>query len=175
MPNWCSGNIRFRGSKENIYDLLKNEIVFCTVGEDAKTIEHPIASVKSDLWGDVEITPSIEDENGWYYIKDTKRAFLGEVNIVNNLIPKAFCETPDKNIFICVFDNFSQAWCIKPEDFVNMSKKYDVDIHIFGWEQGLCFSQEIEIIRGEVTKDIYNDYKNGKSWDWDCPMSYIGG
>ena len=107
--------------------------------------------------------------------KNTKRAFLEDTNIDNNLIPRAFVETSDKNIFICIFDNFNQAWCIKPEDFVKMSKKYDVDIHIFGWEQGLCFSQEVEIIRGEVTKDIYNDYNNGKTWDWDCPMSYVGG
>ena len=172
MPNWCSGNIRFRGSKENILNLLKNEIIFCSYGEDRKIINHPI-TVNGDDIDDIEIVSPSTEKGGWYYINGTERAFMDWTDSFT--YPNTFHENRDTNQCICVFDGFRQAWSIEPENFKAMSEKYDVDIRIFGWEMGMCFSQEVEIIRGKVTKDIYNDYDYGKNWNWDCPMCFLGG
>ena len=67
---------------------------------------------------------------------------------------------------------FKSAWNIDSDEFVDISKEFNVDIHIFAWEQGMEFSREVEIIDGEVTKDVTKKYDN---WDWEVPFSDLGG
>lgn len=48
----------------------------------------------------------------------------------------------------------------------------DVDLHIFGFEMGMEYTQEVEIIDGEITineETTYNDYA------WDVPFENLGG
>lgn len=52
------------------------------------------------------------------------------------------------------------------------SKKYNVDIKIFVFEQGLQFTQEIEIVEGEITK---NETRKYDDYQWDVPFSKLGG
>ncbi|HFL1327644.1 TPA: hypothetical protein ACGJGJ_001785 [Streptococcus pneumoniae] len=52
------------------------------------------------------------------------------------------------------------------------SEKFNVDIKIFTFEQGLEFTQEIEISKGKILKDIvlkYGDYR------WEVAFSNLGG
>lgn len=164
MPNWCEGNIRMRGKKEDILNLLRNEIVYCVRDwETRKTILHPIV-VETNEIDDIRIKSSIDDPRGWYYIKGSKRAFL------DNIQPAEFLELEDT--WYIIFECFKQAWALSAEDFVEVSKKYNVDIHIFGWERGMEFTQEVEILNGVITKNESKDYPD---WLWDCDMPYLGG
>lgn len=41
MPNWCEGNVRFRGKQKDIKRFLMNEIIACKYdGEEFKNVEY---------------------------------------------------------------------------------------------------------------------------------------
>ena len=65
-----------------------------------------------------------------------------------------------------------QAWDFPEEEWTEISKKYDVDLRLYGIERGMQFCQELEIIKGEVKLSKEKKYKN---WDWECPFPYLGG
>lgn len=99
----------------------------------------------------------------YFYINNTRRAFIDQKQIEVWLEEK-FC--------IIELDNFKQAWSAIPENYKEISSKFDVDIKIFTFECGIEFTQEIEISKGEIIKDVcykYDDYQ------WEVPFSNLGG
>ena len=76
MPNWCEGNIRFRGKVKDIKRFLMNEIVVCSYERNG------------DMCETVERKPDIDDkgyellitkpDHAWFYIKTTHRNFFYE-------------------------------------------------------------------------------------------------
>ena len=173
MPNWCEGNIRFRGACKDIKALVENELV--CVGH--------VAGDKG--WNIVESKP-IVDTSGYqlsvrmpnngegiifaaFHIKGTRRSFLDG----NAVEFDGWYETDDeREVKTLICSSFKAAWGVEAKPYIDLSKKYDVDIHIFGWECGLEFAQEIEILRGELVKDKEIKYED---WGWECPMAYLGG
>jgi len=70
------------------------------------------------------------------------------------------------------FIPIKQAWGFQKEDFVQISKKYNLDLRITGFERGMEFAEEIEVIQGLCTIDRvieYSDYR------WECPCPTLGG
>ena len=65
-----------------------------------------------------------------------------------------------------------QAWGFEPDDFIYISKTYNLDLRITGFERGMGFDQEIEVINGEITLDKSTDYND--YW-WECPCPTLGG
>ena len=64
------------------------------------------------------------------------------------------------------------AWAMDPTPYQAMSEKYNVDFRFYGYERGMEFNQEIEIIGGKLTiyREIgYSDYR------WECPDPDLGG
>lgn len=184
MPNWCAGNIRFRGKKEDIVNLLENEVEYCTVGKRFDEVNtHPV-TVGTDDW-ELTIYPPKDvnlDKAGWYHIKGTRRAFLdSESNCLYSTcfyeLEPEFGKPAENNIidaepWLLIIDRFKQAWDIRAEEFTEMSTKYNVDIRIFAREQGMQFEREIKIQKGEI---LLNKTVKYDDWDWDCPLPWIGG
>lgn len=186
MPNWCAGNIRFRGKKEDIVKLLENEVEYCTTSKNFDdVVTHPV-TVGTDNW-ELTIYPPKDanlDKSGWYHIKGTRRAFLDPESISDCLystrlyeLEPEFGKPAENNVvdaepWLLIIDGFKQAWNIRAEEFTEMSAKYNVDIRIFAWEQGMQFERHVEILKGELITDITMHYDD---WDWDCPMPWIGG
>lgn len=173
MPNWCAGNIRFRGKKEDIVKLLENEVEYCIVGKVGDVIAHPVV-VGTDKWG-LTIYPPKDvnlDKFGCYYIKGTRRAFLDSKSDSIYAICFRELEPDDAEPWLLIIDEFKQAWDVCAEEFKEMSAKYNVDIRIFAWEQGMQFEREIEIQKGEILVDRTMKYDD---WDWDCPLPWMGG
>lgn len=64
------------------------------------------------------------------------------------------------------------AWALESEPYEEMSKKYGLDFRFYGYERGMEFNQEVEVVNGKVTIDReirFNDY-----W-WECPDPMLGG
>ncbi|HHK6963613.1 TPA: hypothetical protein ACQXHP_000841 [Streptococcus pneumoniae] len=81
-------------------------------------------------------------------------------------------EQLDKPKPVKELNNFTQAWRAIPDNYIEISEKFNVDIKIFTFEQGLEFTQEIEISKGKILKDIvlkYGDYR------WEVAFSNLGG
>jgi hypothetical protein len=165
MANWAEGTFKVRGKHENVLRFLREGVnTTAWPGQNVPTL-----SVESGEFGSYELLIGGQQPNGReeLYIKGTRRAVL----------------LPDKSDLYGLddYDNkrpaliefpFKQAWAADAEPMIEISKQFEIDIHIFVWEQGMQFGQEIEIIHGDLKKNVemtYDDY------EWEAPFSTIGG
>ena len=149
MPNWAEGSLKLRGKKENIAQALK--YMFCT----ADNVE-----IEEDLeigWFKLTTTAP------YFYINGTRRAFIKNDKLDFWL---------DDDYLVIEINDFNQAWAAVPDNYKEISSKFDVDIKIFTFECGMEFTQEIEISKGEITKDICYEYDE---YQWEVPFSNLGG
>ncbi|HEW4705499.1 TPA: hypothetical protein V0G91_001202 [Streptococcus pneumoniae] len=149
MPNFAEGTIKLRGRAENIKSALK--YMFGAVGD---------ITIEDDTDGEI-ITFTTTDS--YFYINGTKRAFIDNDSFEIHL---------DDDFLIIELDNFNQAWRAIPEDYIEISEKFNVDIKIFTFEQGLEFTQEIEISKGKILKNNVLKYGN---YRWEVAFSNLGG
>ena len=174
MPNWAEGTIKVRGTKNQIIDYLKN--VF--EGSDFWGNDMKIEIMSDDnsivLRGLDELTkpktasPIIpkNPQFGAFYFKGANRAFTESEN---NIL--AFGFFGDAEAIEIIEIPFKQAWAVEADEFVKLSKKYCVDLKIFVFESGWEFTQEVEIIKGKITRNKTIKYEN---YQWDVPFSKLG-
>lgn len=173
MPNWVEGNIRFRGACKNIKALLENELqcVGHVPGKITEIIsDKPVVSVE---YGGLVVARPDGGQNvifPAFYIKGTRRNYLDGVSSIEAY--GCYDEDDERQVVTFVFDSFKAAWGIDAAPYLKIAIQYDVDIHIFGWEKGMEFTQEIEIVNGEILKDVEGKYDD---WEWECPLPYMGG
>lgn len=148
LPNWAEGSLKLRGKSENIASALKKMLL-----NDTVTLE--------DKWDGTLLI--FNNTAPYFYINETRRAFIDQKQI-EVWFEEEFC--------IVELDNFKQAWSAIPENYKKISSKFDVDIKIFTFECGMEFTQEIEISKGEIIKDICYEYDN---YQWEVPFSNLGG
>lgn len=149
MPNWAEGTIKLRGRAENIASALK----YMLVNENV-TVEEKY---------DGELL-NFKTKSNCFYIKGTRRAFI-ECREIEIWLEDDF--------LIVELDNFQQAWAAIPANYQEISSKFDVDIKIFTFGMGMEFTQEIEISKGKIIKDIVNEKFD--NYQWDVPFSRLGG
>jgi hypothetical protein len=150
MPNWAEGTLKLRGRRKNIKSALKEMFI----GSDVSI---------SEEMDDQALILTLTSINSYFYINNTKRAFIDK-NKIEVLLEEDF--------EIIEIDDFKQAWRVIPKNYQEFSKKYNVDIKIFVFEQGLQFTQEIEIVDGQITK---NETRKYDDYQWDVPFSKLGG
>ena len=148
MPNWAEGTIKLRGRAENIASALK--YMFCD-----NTV-----TVKEEWDGEKLI---FETTAPHFYINGTRRGFIETDRLEFWL---------EQDFLIVELQDFKQAWAAIAENYQEISSKFDVDIKIFTFEKGMKFTQEIEISKGNIIKDICNKFSN---YEWDVPFSNLGG
>ena len=148
MPNWAEGSLKLRGKCENIASALKEMLL-----NDTVTLE--------EEWdGDLLV---FNNTAPYFDINKTRRAFINQ-NQIEVWLEEEFC--------IVELDNFQQAWSAIPENYQEISSKFDVDIKIFTFERGMEFTQEIEISKGEIIKNVCSNYDD---YQWEVPFSNLGG
>ena len=144
MPNWVEGTFKVRGTLSDVERFVRENM-----------LDTIISITKSE--GDLELELS-----GEAYVKDSNRMF----------IYPGYYYSFDKNGKNTLTLQFKAAWRVYIDPFVKMSKDYDVDIKIYGFEKGSEFNQDIVIVNGEVIKNdiiTFNDYQ------WECPFPDLGG
>ena len=173
MPNWCSGSLKLRGQYENQVKFLTeglNEYSYNWDDEKQQSVE---IVVPKDKWirrieeyeysgargFDMEIEPG-----EWIYVEGTKRAF----------ITSDYIEFTEENENIITIE-INQAWDFRVDDWINISKKYGLDIKLWGVDRGWGFMHEIEIVKGEVISDISKNWDNYNDFLWECPLPWLGG
>ena len=155
MPNWIEGTLKLRGKSENLKRFFTEFVeasTFCDRERPGSCVETNFDEKK--YWCQVDI-------HNEPHIKGTHRAFLGEDDC-------AYWENTYNTIVLYV----KQAWDFVAEEFAIISKECGIDIRLYGFECGLEFCREIEIINGEIT--INNTIKYA-DWNWECPMPNLGG
>lgn len=169
MPNWCEGNIRLRGKRNAIVEFLKNELK--STGYE-RLADGPITGMVeiNDEYGEVSVRIPEEKKNlafAAFYIKDTRRNFID-----GNCFEVCMDDKDVDEVHTVCIDGFKAAWGIEPTPYIAKAKKYGIDIRIVGFERGMKFEQEIEIVDGEIVKNEEIEYDD---WYWECPMPNMGG
>ena len=166
MPNWCEGNIRFRGKKKDIKRFLMNEIVSCRYDKNHETVEEE-PTFKDEDWC-LTIT---KPDDAWFYIKGTHRNFF-EQDVLEVWME---ADTPDEEIIVCI-EKFKAAWSFERCDkWKEHAKEYSLDVKMVGYDRGMMFSQIKVITKDGMIKDIVHEYEDGNDWMWNCPQPNNGG
>jgi hypothetical protein len=154
MPNWICGDLKVRGTKENIKKFLIEGLI-----STGSKIRPEI--IRDDTW-----KFSIRSNTDFFYIKDTRRSFIEKEEIhtyINDW------EDDEERVIVL---EYKSAWGIDVVGLVNLSKEFNIDFKILGFELGMEFNQDVEIIKGEVIKNeeiTFDDY------EWECIRPHIGG
>ncbi|SQI48159.1 Uncharacterised protein [Pasteurella multocida] len=147
MSNWCEGNLKIRGKIEDVKKFLDEQIY-----QKGEVILEKDEIKLSGVGG---------------HLKDTYRCFIsaGQDGFYDE-----FYVDRDGNIIVII--PVQHAWGPKLDSFKRLSEKYGVDFRFYGYERGLGFNCEFEIIKGNITliREIeFEDY------DWECPDPRKGG
>ena len=154
MANWICGDLKVRGTKENIKKFLIEGLI-----STGSKIRPEI--IRDDTW-----KFSIRSNTDSFYIKDTRRSFIEKEEIhtyINDW------EDDEERVIVL---EYKSAWGIDVVGLVNLSKEFNIDFKILGFELGMEFNQDVEIIKGEVIKNeeiTFDDY------EWQCIRPHIGG
>ena len=135
MPNWCEGMLKIRGKQEDVFCLLINNLsVWKTVLQKEPSIS--IVEIPDEDGIKIDVKNKTIHVNNLAYIKGTCRNFVepNDIEVYKGV---------DGNS--CVALEFKGAWTINSEPYVNLSRKYNVDIKIEAFERGMEFSQFILI------------------------------
>ena len=151
MPNWAEGTLKLRGKTENIVSALKEML-----------LENQGTTLEEEYDGTLL---RFKTENDYFKINVTRRAYISGEDIE--------IWVDDDDYMIIELEDFKQAWAALADNYTEISSKFDVDIKIFTFEMGMKFTQEIEISKGEIIKDIVNE--NFTNYSWDVPFSRLGG
>ena len=176
MPNWCEGVLKIRGTKPKIAKYLQENLTPVDwFGNEYKAeVEYDEDSITVNITDKIisEKTPAenlpAKPKPFGFHIKRTRRAFIEADQIHIDV-----WEDDDDQEIVVTIENFKQAWGIRADNFVEGAKKAGVDLHIFGFEMGMRFTQEVEISKGNIIKDICND--KFINYEWDVPFSNLGG
>lgn len=179
MPNWCAGTFRIRGTMDNIKNFIKDEFEVCSYNTvnnvyEARAIDKMYYRIDWDTinpstdWVSVKIN---DDE--WIHLKSPYRVFI-EWNEDYNIGRHTFFITSfeqEDNKYLVIFP-IKQAWDFRAEEWAELSKKYNLDFHLFGWEAGMMFDREIEILNGNTVK---NKSISFSEWYWNTANPFLGG
>ena len=173
MPNWCEGILKIRGPKKNIKRVILEGIN----KYDYSSLEPVVVPKDTWLYMDDEFETCTINVEGYPapYVEGTKRGFIGGyVNIGLNETVVYFDGVSTDDIHIVCLP-YRQAWYANAENFVDISKNYNLDFRFWGAERGMGFWQEFEVINGHITVDKCNDYKSYDDYIWECPYPILGG
>lgn len=161
MPNWCEGVLKVRGTKQNVVNYLQEllEVPFYGLNKVSES-----GIIFSEDWGEISFEIKNRD---YFYLKNTRRAFID----TNKFDFYWYGDDPEE-VGVASIPYFKQAWGIIADNYTDLSKKHNVDLKIFGYEQGMEFTQELEIHKGVVIK--YADY-TFDDYEWEVPFSHLGG
>lgn len=164
MPNWCKGVLKVRGKKENILKFLNNGIERHGYPRDEQDnyTQYPL-NVKTTEYDEVIVEKTDSEHHSWLYFKDSRRLFIEEN------IEWYFWNDGGEEIQVL---DIKQAWRLEPDYFAEISKQYNIDFRMMGFECGVGFTQEIEVIKGKITIDDVKEYKD---YNWEVYDSRLGG
>lgn len=164
MPNWCKGNLKVRGKKENIINFLKDGTILLEGFWNPKGINVELEINEID---EIEIKNISKAENrDCLYIKGSRRNFIDPIE------DTIFMHETDTDECIICLQNFKAAWGIDADALRTISNRYNIDFKIYGFEAGMEFNQDIEITKGKIIKDEEIKFKD---YVWECIEPDLGG
>ena len=170
MPNWCEGILKLRGSKKDLVDFALNVLKRYGYLDNNDYVtgasELPLNPEIDGYDLFIENKSMIENtpRYSWIYFKDSKRVFLNE-----NLDWGFY--GGENTIYVQVLD-IKQAWDIDTEYLLKLAQEYHLDVKFNGFEMGMQFTREIEIVDNQVISDTTTEYDD---YEWEVYDPRLGG
>lgn len=157
MPNWCVGTLKIRGKFDDIVRFFKEGCEILCPGTVNMYLDDYELCIKG-----------VNGTNSVLYLKGSHRHFI-DLNY-----DSIYCEleVTDKNGRCYTSCMLKAAWGIDAGTLLDACKQYGLDMKILGFERGMEFNQNIEIVDGKIVRDEeikYDDYF------WECPCPDLGG
>ena len=150
MPNWCEGNLKIRGKKEDVISFLENEILkmcYTVLFEEIKG-----ENIKMEYDGYEYFYQLSDDKKEYLYLNDSKRCFIEQ----NKIEIYIYLDSDEIDTYVTL--KIKQAWGIEVDLFQKLSKKYNLDFNLYASERGMEFERYLTIIKGEITKNETKKY-----------------
>ncbi len=161
MPNWIEGTLHLRGKVKDIHRFLSEGI--------SKSVSLWDRDIQETIIDDSRPKEGVVAFNFMHdpWIVDTQRAFLNDQYVV--------IRYKDENEETSTSLVVNQAWSFKTDNWIALSKKYDIDIRLNGFECGGKFGQQITILRGDPEPTVDEEVLKYDDWEWECPFPNMGG
>ena len=200
MPNWATGTLKLKGSKEEIVkfckDILSERGASFKANENQKyrTVEWKLddEGVNATYYGYPDLLIWLKDSNRNFIDMDTEIPYywdfeakeLGEAKIYKYKTTFVFYDLPKNKDgtrdHVIVFP-FKSAWGLREDYFEELSKKYKLEFRLYVVEKGMGFYEGYIFKDGETTitdsgpnKGNVGDGIYGQ-FIWECPFPFIGG
>lgn len=191
MPNWATGTLKIRGTREDIFKFCEERMGERAAG--AGHVEYELDVINSDndhgdLYATVHGDPSLciwlKDSRRNFVDMDTEVPYYWDVDREDSKYTTrfGFYKTSEKDY--CVIFPFMAAWGVDEDYYAELSKKYPLIFKIYTVEQGMGFFSEFEAKDGEISilasgpslgpKDKKFDDSYGR-FVWECPFPFLGG
>lgn len=158
MPNWCVGDLKVRGKKEDIVNFIKKELF--VLGGSIFDREYKEPEVIVDKCS-IEVPNS---NDGLWFRNLNRTRFSQSIDL--------YFDEDDGEILTLNLGEIQSAWGTDTKGLTKISKKYNLDFKIYAYEKGMQFNIDYEVHKGEVIKNdeiTYDDYV------WECTNPDIGG
>ena len=161
MPNWIEGTLHLRGKVKDIHRFLSEGI--------SKSVSLWNRDIQETIIDDSRPKEGVVAFNFMHdpWIVDTQRAFLNDQYVA--------IRYKDENEETSTSLVVNQAWSFKTDNWIALSKKYDIDIRLNGFECGGKFGQQITILRGDPEPTVDEEVLKYDDWEWECPFPNMGG
>ena len=150
MPNWCEGNLKVRGKKEDVIAFLENEILKMRYVGLFETDEGE--KIKMKYYRYRYFYQLTDEEKEYFYLNDSKRCFIEQ----NKIEIDIYSDTDEHDTYLIL--QIKQAWGIEEDLFQKLSGKYNLDFNLYASEKGMEFERYLTIIKGEITKNETKKY-----------------
>ncbi len=165
MPNWIQGSLKARGSLDDVKRFLSEGVEALHYSE-IQMIDNGFKLEEYDN-GYFEVSYEIPSD-AWLYFADSSRAFPDETNGIILIVDE---DTKIATVHILI----RQAWGFDYDYWADISKKYNIELKLYGVECGMQFTDDLEIKNGEITKSDGKSYKKYCEFVWEVPFPKMGG
>lgn len=175
MPNWCEGSLKLRGKYEDILKFWEEGVNAYSHSADQNNECGTDLIPKTEWyeieeWGDGGATINNHIPSyAWIYIENTKRAFVLD----------DFCAYDIhklENGMAIMALPFKQAWSIRQDDWIEIAKKYHLEIKIWAIESGMGFWCTFHVLSdGVIIENNFHQSDDYNEFVWNCPLPWMGG
>lgn len=168
MPNWIEGNMKVRGTQKDLFKFFSEAFTFYKLERIEESGKIDIFEVEDKtaikIDSDDESYAEIKIPEGCW-LKGSCRSFVSDDSYI-------YLEDIESGEQITVCIPLKQAWGWNIDDYIKLSRDYNVDIKCIGWEKGMAYKGEVEVVRGQ--KPIYKETEYD-DWNWDAECPNMGG
>lgn len=186
MPNWATGTLKIRGTREDILKFCKEQMNerACSAG----SIEWELESTGAENYGEYLIAATSNDPSLCIWLNDSRRNFVEmdtevpyywDVDRHGRNYETRFGLYKLSGDDYCVIFPFQAAWGVDEDYYADLSKKYPLIFKIYTVEQGMGFFSEFEAKGGEVKMLASGPSVASRNsyglFVWECPFPFLGG